>query len=323
MRQPSNTSTAALLRPAPIFEGFSHFLKWLLKIIGPRLLLVFGVFYFMLPAGPSFAQQNCKWFGTKPFCSGSCPRGWRQKRTRRCTTGRQVYCCNPNAPVQNLNSFVIPCPCIRSPIRFPPGVSKEWTTSFNTMGLGCGRAVIDNSRRRVIGPLICHYASGNIIYVHRRIPPGYPNCNAQGQRFVCNRAGGALYVRLQFEIRPSFQLKVWMTTYGPWTINDQGRPLLWNNALSPREQYLQVPASAPSNRIRITFAPQLSVQPSKDQCQRQIQARGTTRLPVQHLPNAWLCFQLWSGRIARIWISQVSGRPGQPRSIRGRIEFFQ
>lgn len=43
--------------------------------------------------------RTCRWFGTAPFCSGSCPPGYHQKmRDRRgdgkkCVSGSKVYCC--------------------------------------------------------------------------------------------------------------------------------------------------------------------------------------------------------------------------------------
>ncbi len=43
--------------------------------------------------------RNCKWFGTAPFCRGSCPPGYNQRiRSQRgdgkkCVSGSKVYCC--------------------------------------------------------------------------------------------------------------------------------------------------------------------------------------------------------------------------------------
>lgn len=38
--------------------------------------------------------RMCRFFGTSPFCEGSCPRGWeRTGRTSACFTGRKVECC--------------------------------------------------------------------------------------------------------------------------------------------------------------------------------------------------------------------------------------
>ena len=43
---------------------------------------------------PSTAIQECKWFGTKPFCNGNCPGGWNYTGKREgCTTGSRRYCC--------------------------------------------------------------------------------------------------------------------------------------------------------------------------------------------------------------------------------------
>jgi hypothetical protein len=43
--------------------------------------------------------QDCRWFGTAPFCNGSCPVGYHQKITsnrgdgKKCRRGSKVYCC--------------------------------------------------------------------------------------------------------------------------------------------------------------------------------------------------------------------------------------
>jgi hypothetical protein len=42
---------------------------------------------------PSFAEE-CRWFGTRPFCDGQCPSGWRYTGHREaCTTGSRRLCC--------------------------------------------------------------------------------------------------------------------------------------------------------------------------------------------------------------------------------------
>ncbi|KAM0744909.1 hypothetical protein ACQRIT_000293 [Beauveria bassiana] len=42
-----------------------------------------------------FADETCLWFGTAPFCQGSCPAGWRliQRERLNCWRGAKVYCC--------------------------------------------------------------------------------------------------------------------------------------------------------------------------------------------------------------------------------------
>ena len=54
----------------------------------------------LVPAHASAYRSNsCKWYGTAPFCGGSCPLGQYQVlRSRRgdgkkCATGNKVYCC--------------------------------------------------------------------------------------------------------------------------------------------------------------------------------------------------------------------------------------
>lgn len=42
---------------------------------------------------PSLAEE-CRWFGTRPFCDGQCPSGWRYTgRREACTTGSRRFCC--------------------------------------------------------------------------------------------------------------------------------------------------------------------------------------------------------------------------------------
>ena len=46
------------------------------------------------PAPPAEARE-CRWFGTPPFCEGSCPRGWKVTKTDFCFSGMKVRCCEP------------------------------------------------------------------------------------------------------------------------------------------------------------------------------------------------------------------------------------
>jgi len=55
------------------------------------------------------AARECRWFGTKPFCDGQCPKGWDYTGQRRsCTTGSQRYCCEPLGSTTTVDK-VAPC----------------------------------------------------------------------------------------------------------------------------------------------------------------------------------------------------------------------
>jgi len=55
------------------------------------------------------AARDCRWFGTKPFCDGQCPKGWDYTGQRRsCTTGSQRYCCEPLGSTTTVDK-VAPC----------------------------------------------------------------------------------------------------------------------------------------------------------------------------------------------------------------------
>lgn len=70
----------------------------------PRMFQTVFLSMVMLIAAnsPSTALQECKWFGTKPFCDGKCPSGWNYTGKREgCTTGSRRYCCREvaSAPI--------------------------------------------------------------------------------------------------------------------------------------------------------------------------------------------------------------------------------
>lgn len=51
------------------------------------------------PQAAATDASDCRWFGTAPFCNGSCPVGYDHKLTsakgdgKRCSSGSKVYCC--------------------------------------------------------------------------------------------------------------------------------------------------------------------------------------------------------------------------------------
>lgn len=56
--------------------------------------LVLSSLMLIAAGGSASAVQECKWFGTKPFCDGKCPSGWNYTGQRQsCTTGSRRYCC--------------------------------------------------------------------------------------------------------------------------------------------------------------------------------------------------------------------------------------
>lgn len=56
--------------------------------------LVLSMALLIATNSPSAAIQECRWFGTKPFCDGKCPSGWSYTGRREgCTTGSRRYCC--------------------------------------------------------------------------------------------------------------------------------------------------------------------------------------------------------------------------------------
>ena len=66
--------------------------------MSPILRTVLGIAIAMtwLASGntDSMAVQECRWFGTKPFCNGQCPGGWKYSGERKsCTSGSQRKCC--------------------------------------------------------------------------------------------------------------------------------------------------------------------------------------------------------------------------------------
>jgi hypothetical protein len=63
-----------------------------------------GLLALLAPLGPSNAEE-CRDFGTEPFCDGECPGGWQEKglASHECVTGRKVRCCKippPCGPAQ-------------------------------------------------------------------------------------------------------------------------------------------------------------------------------------------------------------------------------
>lgn len=50
--------------------------------------------------------SNCRWFGTAPFCDGSCPPGYSQRMRdqrgdgKKCASGSKVYCCAERRVIQ-------------------------------------------------------------------------------------------------------------------------------------------------------------------------------------------------------------------------------
>jgi hypothetical protein len=75
-----------------------HNLFWLSR------LAAFGLAWLAALTVASEAVQECKWFGTKPFCNGHCPSGWTYTGKREsCTTGSRRQCCRQvaSAPLPN------------------------------------------------------------------------------------------------------------------------------------------------------------------------------------------------------------------------------
>ena len=60
-------------------------------------VLALSILAYMSAVGfsaPSWAQDGCSWFGTRPFCDGQCPSGFAYTgRRESCTTGSRRYCC--------------------------------------------------------------------------------------------------------------------------------------------------------------------------------------------------------------------------------------
>lgn len=67
-----------------------------LRLVLPMMLALLA----FLPGEAS--SRECRWFGTAPFCSGSCPSGWEPQLFRGrpfrapCVTGSKVSCCRIN-----------------------------------------------------------------------------------------------------------------------------------------------------------------------------------------------------------------------------------
>lgn len=63
-------------------------------IVRSMLGILVGIALLLTGQTSSEAVQECRWFGTKPFCDGQCPSGWKYSGERRgCTSGSQRKCC--------------------------------------------------------------------------------------------------------------------------------------------------------------------------------------------------------------------------------------
>jgi hypothetical protein len=70
----------------------------------------------------AMAAEECRWFGTRPFCDGQCPGGWRYTGKREsCTSGSRRYCCRPvpEPPRESYNQQCFGQLCLRSYLRVP------------------------------------------------------------------------------------------------------------------------------------------------------------------------------------------------------------
>ena len=59
-------------------------------------------FLVLMLLGSVADAQECRDFGTEPFCAGSCPAGWHEEgfASYECVTGRKVRCCKDCGPAQ-------------------------------------------------------------------------------------------------------------------------------------------------------------------------------------------------------------------------------
>ena len=57
--------------------------------------LVLAFLAVLVFSAPTWANQDCKWFGTRPFCDGKCGAGYVYTGLRQsCTTGSRRFCCS-------------------------------------------------------------------------------------------------------------------------------------------------------------------------------------------------------------------------------------
>lgn len=79
---------------------------WLaIRLLLPVLATAMAV---VLPAQAAM-REECRNFGTEPFCAGRCPAGWYEKglASHECWSGRKVRCCHrvcvPDQPAPGYN----------------------------------------------------------------------------------------------------------------------------------------------------------------------------------------------------------------------------
>ena len=99
-------------------------------------VLAFSILAYMSAVGfsaPSWAQDGCSWFGTRPFCDGQCPSGFAYTgRRESCTTGSRRYCCPARFMTPGKNCQWVGNPgsilwvCDAPPPKPPPPPPPPW-----------------------------------------------------------------------------------------------------------------------------------------------------------------------------------------------------
>ncbi len=86
---------------------------------------------------------NYRWFGTAPFCRGSCPSGWSPMRRdksgdgKRCVSGWKVYC--------RRLATTLP-PCHSHEVRRPPEIARACGFGWSARGtrrVGWNRIIVN------------------------------------------------------------------------------------------------------------------------------------------------------------------------------------
>lgn len=116
---------------------------------------------------PSPRPQECRWFGTKPFCDGKCPSGWQYTGKREpCTTGSRRYCCTllpaieprPSATAISVlayNIYMRPTTLFKNGQSIRAGLLPRYLRGYDVLIFS--EAFDDDVRRKLLGLLRGEY----------------------------------------------------------------------------------------------------------------------------------------------------------------------